>query len=58
MGTDDFNAYNDAICVIGEINEITWQKIGDQGHYGHGNPGKRLASKLIMGPSDFVQCWY
>ena len=42
MGTAGFNAFSDDY-IVGKFNEISWQKIGDNGHYGPGNPGKRLA---------------
>ena len=29
-------------CMV-EFNEIPWQKMGDKGYYGSGNPGRRLA---------------
>ena len=42
MGTAYFNAFSDAY-IVSEFNEITWQKIGDNSHYGRSSPGKRLA---------------
>ena len=42
MGIAYFNAFSDGY-LVGEFNEIPWQKMGDKGHQGPGNPGKRLA---------------
>ena len=42
MGTAYFNAFSDGY-IDGKFNEIPWQKMGDDGHYGSCNPGRRLA---------------
>ena len=47
MGTALFNEFSDDY-IVGEFNEIPWQKIGDRGYYGPGGPGKRLG-----GPDDW-----
>ena len=52
MGTAYFNAFSDGY-VVGEFNGIPWQKTGHKGHYGFGNPGKRLAG-LDDGPNRFL----
>ena len=41
MGTAYFNAFSDD-CIVGEFNEIPWQRMGDKGHYDL-NPGRSLA---------------
>ena len=51
MGIAYFNAFSDGY-LVGEFNEIPWQKMGDKGHHGPGNPGKRLAG-LDDGPIIF-----
>ena len=42
MGTVYFNAFSDG-NIVGEFYEISWQKMGDKGHYRPGNLGKKLA---------------
>ena len=51
MGTAYFNAFNDGY-IFGEFSEIPRQEMGDKGHYGPGNPGKRLPG-LDDGPIRF-----
>ena len=51
MGIAYFSAFSDGY-LVGEFNEIPWQKMGDKGHHGPGNPGKRLAC-LDDGPIRF-----
>ena len=41
MGIFYFNAFSDGY-IVGDFSEIPWQKMGDKGHYGPGNPGKRI----------------
>ena len=52
MGIAYFNAFSDDGYLVGELNEIPWQKMGDKGHHGPGNHGKRLAG-LDDGPIIF-----
>ena len=52
MGIAYFNALSDGY-IVGEFNEIPWQKRGDWGHHGPGNPGKRLAG---LGDEPIIFC--
>ena len=51
MGIAYFNAFSNGY-LVGEFNETRWQKRGDKGHHGPGNPGERLAG-LDDGPIIF-----
>ena len=41
MGIACFNVFSDG-CMVGEFNEIPWQRMGDKDHHDL-NPGRRLA---------------
>ena len=51
MGTACFDAFSDGY-IVDEFNEIPWQKIAENSHYGPRNPGKRQAG-LDDGPNRF-----
>ena len=51
MGVAYVNAFSDGY-LVGELNEIPCQKMGDKGHHGPGDPGKRLTG-LDDGPIIF-----